>query len=75
MSNVATAMPLRLPTAGTKTTLSFSTAPMDASSEAPFPTDQTDDASNFVEPYVDFSEYHKAIETHGEDFVLNSVQL
>ena len=37
--------------------------------------DQTDDASNYIESYVDFSEYYKAIEAHGEDYVINSVQL
>ena len=66
-----------------KTTLSFTTAPMvmGTSQEtftmeqpgSPKDTDHTD--GDFVECYVDFSEYYKAIETHGEDYVLNSVQL
>ena len=66
-----------------KTTLSFTTAPMVAGdSQEPFPVgqavlpadaDETD--GDFVECYVDFSEYYKAIEIHGEDYVINSVQL
>ncbi|XP_046855285.1 TGF-beta-activated kinase 1 and MAP3K7-binding protein 1-like [Xenia sp. Carnegie-2017] len=34
---------------------------------------QTD--SEFIESYVDFTEYYRALEMHGEDFVLNTVQL
>lgn len=63
------------PLSTVRTTLTFTTAPMDASSQDAYPIDQTDDASNFVESYVDFSEYHKAIEEYGEDYVVNSVQL
>ena len=37
--------------------------------------DQTDHNTEFVESYVDFSEYYKAIETFGEDYVANTVQL
>lgn len=76
-----------LPTA-TRTTLSYSTAHMPPDGQASYPgpgdqplglhdntRDQTDDAANFVESYVDFSEYYKAIEAYGEDYVVNSVQL
>ena len=66
-----------------KTTLSFTNAPTTAGSgHESFSgeqsgldgdPDQTD--SDFVECYVDFSEYFTAIEIHGEDFVANTVQL
>ena len=80
-----------LPTVGTKTTLSFTTAGMtspylggmshseqdqtamnfaeDASA------DQTDSLSEYVDSYVDFSEYHQAVEQYGEEYVANYVQL
>ena len=66
-----------------KTTLSFTNAPTTTGSgHESFSgeqsglngdPDQTDGV--FVECYVDFSEYFKAIEIHGEDFVANTVQL
>lgn len=63
-----------------ETTLSFATAP----AQQPFPgslggttTETPKDPTNgdFVDCYVDFSEYYKAIEIYGEDYVINSVQL
>lgn len=69
-----------------QTTVSYATTAMVDSSKESFQVnqpgglhgnsdDQTDDASNYIESYVDFSEYYKAIEAHGEDYVINSVQL
>ena len=66
-----------------KPTLSFTTAPMVMGSSqgtfameqrgSPKDANQTDGLN--VTCYVDFSEYYKAIEIHGEEYVQNSVHL
>ncbi len=44
--------------------------------QAGLPPNDADQADGeFVECYVDFSEFYKAIEMHGEEYVMNSVQL
>ena len=62
-----------------KTALPFNTATMPTqTNQESFTGDNKDGDENdgdFVECYVDFSEYFKAIEIHGEEYVTNSVQL